>query len=92
MGHEDLTLVYNGGKADLEASNDNLREARSEKAAIEVDLTLANGTGLRGTLFLGPDERISDILNDGRAFIPFQDLGQSVRLIAKQAIVEVKPR
>ena len=92
MGHKDLALVYDGGKADLEASNDNLREGRLEKAAIEVDLMLANGTGLRGTLFLGADERISDILNDGRIFLPFQDLGQSVRLIAKQAIVEVKPR
>ena len=92
MGHKDLTLVYDGGTSDLEASNDNGREVRSAKVAIEVDLILANGTGLRGTVFLGADQRISDLLNDGRAFLPFQDLGQTVRLIAKQAIFEVKPR
>jgi hypothetical protein len=58
---------------------------------ISVDLLLTNGTSVRVNLFVSDMQRVNDLLNDGRAFIPFEDLGGQVRLVNKSTIVTVIP-
>lgn len=62
-----------------------------EKKKIEVDMALASGDSFRGYLFLGQDERLSDLMNDVRIFLPFEVCGGGEMVINKSTIVEVVP-
>jgi hypothetical protein len=46
---------------------------------------------MRGFVYVAEGERVADLLNDGRQFIPFLDAGNSVRLINKTNTLDVKP-
>ncbi len=62
-----------------------------QKLMAEVEVTLNDGTALRGNFFLNPQERIIDMLNDGRSFLPFSDTDGVVTVIAKSAICKIRP-
>jgi hypothetical protein len=46
---------------------------------------------MRGWFFASRTQRVSDVLNDQRTFVPFADLGGAVRLVNKNNVIEVKP-
>lgn len=58
---------------------------------VSVELTLADGTSLRVNLFVRDMERVNDLLNDPRRFIPFEDLGGQIRLVNKDHILTIIP-
>jgi hypothetical protein len=62
------------------------------KANIAVELILDDGTRLAGTVFLGLDERVLDMLNDERGFLPFRSDANEMLLIAKRSISICRPR
>ncbi len=62
-----------------------------ETNKITVELLLSTGTSLRVKLFVGGMQRVSDLLNDGRNFIPFEDVSGHLRLLNKAMIVTVIP-
>jgi len=68
-----------------------LTEMKIMKDKKEVELLLTTGNGMKGFFFLAKGQRPLDMLNDSRKFIPFEDIGGSVRLVNKDTIVSVKP-
>lgn len=93
MARSDLTLAYDNaakGAQEAQATNENTTD-KVGKNKHEVNLTLANGWAMRGFFYLAPGERISDLLNDGRDFLPFLDAGGLVRFLAKSQIIEIRP-
>ena len=63
----------------------------STKVSTEVELTFVDRTTMRGWFFATRTQRVSDVLNDQRTFVPFADLGGAVRLVNKHNILEVRP-
>lgn len=62
-----------------------------ETAKIAVQLLLSSGTSLNVKLFVGEMQRVNDLLNDGRKFIPFEDVSGQLRLVNKDMIVTIVP-
>ncbi len=68
-----------------------LTEMKVLKDKKEVELLLSTGNGMKGYFFLAKGQRPLDMLNDSRKFVPFEDIGGSVRLVNKDMIVSVRP-
>lgn len=62
-----------------------------QKLMAEVEVTTTDGTVLRGNFFLNPQERIVDMLNDDRQFVPFSNEDGVVTVVAKAAIHSIRP-
>lgn len=63
----------------------------TQKTRIEVELTLADGRFLAGVLFTHAGQRVLDIVNDDRAFIPFEDADGQLMVINKSMIAHIRP-
>ncbi len=61
------------------------------KVDIEVEVHLDDGSQFLGVLSLGQGQRVSDLMNDERNFIPIQLHGGSVVIQRKSAIAKVAP-
>ncbi|MDH5437075.1 MAG: hypothetical protein OEX83_09975 [Gammaproteobacteria bacterium] len=61
------------------------------KNKTEVEITFLNGSSMRGNFFSAVTQRVVDLLNDTREFIPFEDIGGNIRLIRKANIRDVQP-
>ena len=44
------------------------------KKKLLVELELDTGTLMNGYLFLGQTQRLSDLMNDDRTYLPFEDM------------------
>ena len=64
-------------------------QIRRSREKMEVTMRLANGDTLDGHVFVASDERVSDLLNDERAFLPVETLTETV-MVAKTQIAEVR--
>ena len=62
-----------------------------ETEKISVELLLTSGNSIRALLFVSGMQRVNDLLNDGRSFIPFEDISGQLRLVNKAMIVTVIP-
>ena len=62
-----------------------------QKVTDEVEVTLTDGTVLLANFFRNPSERIIDLLNDGRSFLPLSDKDGVVSFITKSAIWKIVP-
>ncbi len=62
-----------------------------QKDKTEVEVTFINGAKMRGYFYVAHGQRVADMLNDSRVFIPFQDIGHAIRLLSKANIIDVKP-
>lgn len=58
---------------------------------LEVEIELDDGRGLSGSLWLKPQGRLTDMLNDERAFIPFETTAGKFMVLKKSAITSVAP-
>ena len=61
------------------------------KQVIRVRLVLVDGSTLEGSLFLAATERLQDLLNDTKAFLPFRSADQSMLMINKGSISVCQP-
>jgi DnaJ-domain-containing protein 1 len=59
------------------------------KRKMPADLELSDGTRLKGMLFVSPQGRVLDMLNDGRAFLPLETEAGEVLFLHKDAIRKV---
>ena len=57
-----------------------------------VQLLLHDGSELSGSLFLLANQRIVDIVNDPRMFVPFMRSDGTVIVLNKSAIMQIVPR
>ena len=58
---------------------------RRGKKRLLVRLVLVSGEEVESEVFVGPEERLADLLNDERAFLPI-GVGEAVEVIAKGQI------
>ncbi len=59
------------------------------KAKVAVELELNDGTLMMGSLFVSGTQRLSDLLNDDRSFLPFETSEGTVVSLRKSVIVRV---
>ena len=60
-----------------------------EKQRVLVILQLVTGESIFGYIHAAHSERISDVLNDQRAFLPFEDVDGERKIHAKTSIMRV---
>jgi hypothetical protein len=65
--------------------------ARQQKDKTEVGIILVNGSRIRGYFYVTKKQRVADVLNDNRVFIPFEDANNEIHLVSKTKIIDVKP-
>lgn len=61
------------------------------KTKVAVELRTFDGEVLRGSIFVGPDMRVQDVLNSQRPFLPFEREDGEIELINKESIARLKP-
>jgi DnaJ-like protein len=61
------------------------------KKKLLVELELDSGTIMNGYLFLGQTQRLSDLMNDDRTFLPFEDMDGGITIFTKAMARRVKP-
>jgi hypothetical protein len=61
------------------------------KKKLLVELELDTGTLMNGYLFLGQTQRLSDLMNDDRTFLPFEDMDGAITIFTKEMARRVKP-
>ena len=64
-------------------------DEKISKWKIEVQVELDNGARLLGFLFVTPTQRLSDLLNDQRSFLPLQTADGLIVQLAKSTIAKV---
>jgi len=61
------------------------------KKKLLVELELDSGTIMNGYLFVGQTQRLSDLMNDDRTFLPFEDMDGAITIFTKGMARRVKP-
>jgi len=61
------------------------------KIAVDVELTLYEGTTQLGQVFIKANQRVLDLLNEAVSFFPFRGQNGQVTLINKNSVVGVRP-
>jgi DnaJ-domain-containing protein 1 len=61
------------------------------KRRISAEIQLSDGSSMMGTLFISPQGRLLDMLNDGRGFLPVETESGEVMFLRKDAIRRVTP-
>ncbi len=62
-----------------------------QKIKAGVEIALNDGTVLKGHFFVNQQQRILDILNDERTFLPLEDSEGCVSVINKSTIARITP-
>lgn len=61
------------------------------KVNVGVDIILNDGTSVTGSVFIGLEERVQDLLNDPKLFIPVRQANEEILLINKNSVAICKP-
>ena len=61
------------------------------KIAVDVEITLYEGTTQLGQIFIKASQRVQDLLNEPTAFFPFRGQNGQVTLLNKNSVVGVRP-
>ncbi len=64
---------------------------RITKDRLKVDLTLSDGSAVTGFVFVGKRERLVDMLNDQRQFVPVERMDGTLVMLNKGAILRAQP-
>src|SRR6185295_6275771 len=59
------------------------------KNSILIEIHLAGGAKMQGKIFVTPQERLIDALNDSRTFLPVETMDGTVVAVAKTEIKQV---
>ncbi|GHF20485.1 hypothetical protein GCM10017044_14190 [Kordiimonas sediminis] len=60
------------------------------KKQIAVEIALTTGVELKGFLFVREGERLQDLLNDDRSFLPLEETPDNVTIIQKSSIANAR--
>jgi len=61
------------------------------KIKAEVEMITHDGVMLKGKFFTVPSQRVLDVLNDERAFLPFETEDGDIYIINKQFVARIRP-
>lgn len=56
-----------------------------------VELTLGDGTTMKGYVFIEATSRVQDLLNSDLRFFPFIDEREQIQLLNKEWVKQVRP-
>lgn len=59
------------------------------KKKVRVFIQLEDGANLDGHVFCSTEQRVSDLLNDDREFLPFEDLNEEITILRKGTISRI---
>ena len=62
-----------------------------QKTKLAVEMVLDSGDVLRGSVFVGQRQRLPDLMNDDRQFLPFETTEGLVTIVRKQVVRRVTP-
>lgn len=65
-------------------------QPKIHKLPIHVSIFFTNGDQMRGEFYGRQGQRLSDVLNDHRMFIPFEDIAGEYRMVNKTNIRDVQ--
>jgi len=66
-------------------------EAKLQKTKLNVEMEIDGGARLVGFVFVSQRQRLPDLLNDDRAFLPFETVDGLIKIIRKSTIRCVTP-
>ncbi len=61
------------------------------KERVEVSIIMPDGSNIEGYVFLSEGERVSDMLNSERRFLPLELTSRELLLVNKDSIALCKP-
>ncbi|MDH5750538.1 MAG: hypothetical protein OEY85_14610 [Rhodospirillales bacterium] len=61
------------------------------RVKIDVIVSLTDGSELRGSFFTSPQQRLIDLMNDPRSYLPFELEDHSIRIFNKSTIGAITP-
>jgi hypothetical protein len=61
------------------------------KTNVEVEVVLLDGTTLHGSVFIGLNERVQELLNDSKPYFPLRMPNNDLLMVNKNAAAIVKP-
>lgn len=64
-----------------------MHEQMRQKDPVPIHVSCTNGEDFRGSVYLEQSQRLSDLMNDHRAFLPVQQDDGAMLVIAKTAIM-----
>jgi hypothetical protein len=67
----------------------NSSKARTAQKSLDLEFSLADGSILRGKIFVPIQTRLSDVLNDPRQFLPVESSDGALLALAKSSIKHV---
>ena len=62
------------------------------KKKVRVNIRLQDGTFLDGHVFCSLEQRVSDLLNDDREFIPFESMNEDIIMVRKGVVAQIQTR
>ena len=62
-----------------------------QKVRTKVEVTLTDGAVMTGEMFVHAEQRMLDILNDDRQFVPLESVEGAISCINKSVIAKVSP-
>jgi len=68
-----------------------MEEAKLQKAKLSVEMEIDGGTRLMGHMFVAQNQRLPDLLNDNRDFLPFETTEGLITIVRKSTIRRVTP-
>lgn len=66
-------------------------EPRLQKTKLQVEMEIDGGARLMGHMFVAQNQRIPDLLNDDREFLPFETNEGLITIVRKSTIRRVTP-
>lgn len=64
---------------------------RIYKKKVLVELEVDSGVVHTGHMFVGQTQRLSDLMNDDRIFLPFEHMDGSIMIVRKQSMRRLSP-
>lgn len=64
---------------------------RTQKIEVEATIVLADGTTMNGCFFTAQGQRLTDLLNDQRAYLPFLMEDGEITFLRKTTIDRITP-
>ena len=67
------------------------QDQKSKKNEVAVDIDLANGKTIECCFFAAHGQRLLDLMNDERSYIPYSNKEGKVTILQKSAIIQLTP-
>ena len=68
-----------------------MEEAKLQKQKLSVEMEIDGGARLMGHMFVAQNQRLPDLLNDNRDFLPFETTEGLITIVRKSTIRRVTP-